>query len=157
MASSESQQFFPSPHLSQHFSHMSGSGMSNGNSRPPMDRRSFIGSHPRSNSSLSSRTHLVIQEIERLKTENERMKKASGAFELQRLPANSHQYAADTKARREEIKKMIMKAQELDLCFLLDATASMQVSWFLVCSPLGSVKGKSDLLRVCDLGVSVVQ
>lgn len=122
-------QYFPPHHMSQHLSqHMPGPYYPGQHSRPPTDRRGFIGSHPRSNSSLSSRTHLVIQEIERLKSESERMKKASGAFELQPLPHNPQQYAADTKARREEIKMMIMKAQELDLCFLLDATASMQVS-----------------------------
>ncbi|XP_024402664.1 uncharacterized protein [Physcomitrium patens] len=80
---------------------------------------------------ISNRTRQVLEELEKLKRENA-MLKSSKAKEMdsaqQRLAYFEQNHAAASKVRMVEIKKMIIKSQELDLAFLVDATGSMQSS-----------------------------
>lgn len=75
-------------------------------------------------------TRQAFDALERAIWENEKLK-LSHAQEServkQRLAYFEQNYEAASKARMDEIKKMIIKSQELDLAFLVDATGSMQV------------------------------
>lgn len=80
--------------------------------------------------SMSERTRQVMNQLEKARRENEMLKlsKAKEAEHAKRRLAYFEQnHAAASQVRMQEIKKMIITSQELDLAFLVDATGSMQV------------------------------
>ena len=81
----------------------------------------------------SDRTRQVMDQLEKMKRENAALKATkvdAAATQQRRLAYLEQNHAIASKARTDEIKKMILTGQELDLAFLVDATGSMQVFHF---------------------------
>lgn len=79
---------------------------------------------------MSERTLQVAHQLDKVRHENE-MLKVNKAKEMEhakrRLAYFEQNHAAASQVRMQEIKKVIITSQELDLAFLVDATGSMQV------------------------------
>lgn len=82
---------------------------------------------------MSDRTRQVLDQLEQVKRENAALqatKVDKAATQQRRLAYLEQNHAAASKVRMDEIHKMILTGQELDLAFLVDATGSMQVKSF---------------------------
>jgi hypothetical protein len=78
---------------------------------------------------MSDRTRQVLDQLEQVKRENAALmatKVDKAATQQRRLAYLEQNHAAASKVRMDEIHKMILTGQELDLAFLVDATGSMQ-------------------------------
>ncbi len=80
-------------------------------------------------STKEAKVTTLRKELDRLNRANDKLKdhKTLSETERRRLSRLEHQAKADTQKRIEEIKKMVLQGQTLDLAFLVDATGSMQV------------------------------
>jgi predicted RNase H-like nuclease (RuvC/YqgF family) len=80
-------------------------------------------------STKEAKATTLRKEVDRLNRENDKLKehKTLSETERRRLSRLEHQAEVDTQKRMEEIKKLVLKGQGLDLAFLVDATGSMQV------------------------------
>ncbi len=80
-------------------------------------------------STKEAKVTTLQKELDRLNRENDKLKdhKSLSETERRRLSRLEHQAEIDTQKRMEEIKKLVLKGQALDLAFLVDATGSMQV------------------------------
>lgn len=79
-------------------------------------------------STKEAKVTTLQKELDRLNRENDKLKdhKSLSETERRRLSRLEHQAEIDTQKRMEEIKKLVLKGQALDLAFLVDATGSMQ-------------------------------
>lgn len=80
-------------------------------------------------STKEAKVTTLRKELDRLNRENDKLKehKTLSETERRRLSRLEHQAEVNTQKRMEEIKKLVLKGQTLDLAFLVDATGSMQV------------------------------
>lgn len=79
---------------------------------------------------MPDQTRHALEQLERVKRENAALKPSKSdkaGTKDERLAYLERNRAAATKARMDEILKMIISSQETDLVFLVDSTFSMQV------------------------------
>jgi hypothetical protein len=107
---------------------------------------------------MSDRTRQVMDELEQVKRENAKLmavKVDASATQQRRLAYLEQNHAIASKARADEIKKMILTSQELDLAFLVDATGSMQMCINLIKDTVANMAaGIKEQYPECKLRVA---